>query len=46
MLHTSGVAAGLVAAFVFSITIAKVLRLIRSLAYDATLRAAREAHEL
>lgn len=46
MLHTSGGAAGLVSAFVFSITLAKVLRLIRSLAYDATLRAAREAREL
>jgi CHASE2 domain-containing sensor protein len=46
MLHTSGIQAGMVAAFVFTITLAKILRLIRSLAYDATLRASRENQEL
>jgi CHASE2 domain-containing sensor protein len=45
MLHTSGIQAGMVAAFVFTITLAKILRLIRSLAYDATLRASRENQE-
>jgi CHASE2 domain-containing sensor protein len=45
MLYTSGLAAGMVAAFIFGITAAKILRLIRSLAYDATLRASRENQE-
>jgi CHASE2 domain-containing sensor protein len=45
MLHTNGWAAGLVALIIFGITAAKILRLIRSLAYDATLRASRENQE-
>jgi hypothetical protein len=45
LLHTNGWAAGLVVLIVFGITVAKLLRLLRSSAYDATLRASRETQE-
>ena len=45
LLYVNGGRAVIVALMFFAITVAKILRLIRSLAYDATLRASRETQD-